>query len=135
MEPHGSENQKNKLQPKSKLKMNRKKLDRFLSSICEKGGMVEPSPASTPPIKNPQGLTCLGPCGRSHWRAHVDIYRGILCVSALPSQRKGAPPHFDVTLCVTFLDSQNKPQRQEMTFCDSEIRWVMETLWHAPIWE
>ena len=129
--------------PKSKRrrgpKLNKRNLDSFLASICEAGGMS--GHASKPPeeLKVPHhhrnNLTCQGPCAKAEWRSHLDIPAGVLCVSAVWSQNKHAEKHRDVTIGVTFRDERGKTQYNEMVFCDSEVRWLMETIWHAPIWD
>jgi hypothetical protein len=96
-------------------------------------GGTAPAPKNEMPEETP--LTCQGPCAKADWRAHLDIPAGILCVSAAWSSNKRAEKHRDVTLCLTYKDEQGRAQRQEMTFCDSEVRWLMETIWHAPIWD
>jgi|GEM_PF-2309291 len=119
-------------------RLNKRKLDHFLSSICEAGGMLGPSASATPQNVAPPSdgvISCQGPCGRADWRAHIDIHGGILCVSAAWSTNPEPEKHRDVTLCVTYLDQNKKVCHSEMTFCDSEIRWLMETLWHAPLWD
>ncbi|MBP9127844.1 MAG: hypothetical protein KBG07_03650 [Elusimicrobia bacterium] len=71
----------------------------------------------------------------AEWRAHLDIPEGLLCLSAAWSRNTRSHRHRDVTIGVNFLDKRGRPRYEEMTFCDSEIRWIMETLWHAPIWD
>lgn len=114
-------------------KLTKKKLDSFLASICEAAGMTGKTPKPTPPGKG--ALVCHGPCGQAQWRAHMDIPSGILCVSADWSKNRAAEKHRDITIAITYLDERGKPQYSEMIFCDSEVRWLMETLWHAPIWD
>lgn len=82
-----------------------------------------------------QRFQCKGPCVEAEWRAHLDIPEGLICLSAAWSRSRNAQRHRDVTLGVNYLDNRGRPQYEEMTFCDSEIRWIMETLWHAPIWD
>jgi hypothetical protein len=112
----------------------KKKLDKFLSSLCKAGGMTN----SAPPQKRKGAdsyFGCQGRCRQGDWRAHMDIPAGILCVSAKRSSDKRAEPHWDVALAITYTDSHGKPGYIDMVFCDSEVRWLMETLWHAPLWE
>ena len=118
--------------PKRMPKISKKKLDHFLASICEAGGMTGKTPKSAGKSSK---LACQGPCAKAEWRGHLDIPSGILCVSADWSKNRGAEKHRDVTVAITYLDERGKPQYSEMIFCDSEVRWLMETLWHAPIWE
>lgn len=82
-----------------------------------------------------RGLSCQGPCAKAEWRGHLDIPGGILCVSASWSRNHHAERHRDVTFGVTCLDERGNPHYSEMSYCDSEVRWLMETLWHAPIWD
>lgn len=126
---------KNRKDPKRKHlpKLTKKKLDHFLASICEAAGMTGETPKK--PLSK-GGLACKGPCEKSQWRAHLDIPSGMLCVSADWSKNRGAEKHRDVTIAITYLDERGETQEYcEMIFCDSEVRWLMETLWHAPIWE
>ncbi|MBI4397072.1 MAG: hypothetical protein HY548_08260 [Elusimicrobia bacterium] len=116
-------------------KLTKKKLDRFLASICEAAGMTGKSSKRNTHTSKDGRVVCRAPCGDADWRAHLDIPAGILCVSAAWSSNKKAEKHRDVTVAVTFLDEHEKPQYTDMVFCDSEVRWLMETLWHAPIWE
>ena len=127
-EPNDGKDPKRKHLPKR----TKKKLDHFLASICEAAGMTGKTPKK--PVSK-GGLTCQGPCEKSQWRAHLDIPSGMLCVSADWSKNRGAEKHRDVTIAITYLDERGKKQYSEMIFCDSEVRWLMETLWHAPIWE
>lgn len=116
-------------------KLTKKKLDSFLASICEAAGMTGKTPKSAKKPAGKSGLTCQGPCEKSQWRAHLDIPSGILCVSADWSKNRGAEKHRDVTVAITYLNERGKREYSEMIFCDSEVRWLMETLWHAPIWD
>lgn len=140
MTKHNSEENKEPLQtPKHPPKLTKRKLESFLSSICEAGGM------SGKPLMSPdnqevahshiRGLVCQGPCAKAEWRGHLDIPGGILCVSAAWSRNHHTERHRDVTFGVTYMDERGKPQYSEMSYCDSEVRWLMETLWHAPIWD
>ncbi len=116
-------------------KLTKKKLDRFLASICEAAGMTSHGPRrETAPARH-KALVCRGPCEAAEWRAHMDIPSGLLCVSAAWSTNKKADKHRDVTVAITYRDSRGKVQYADMVLCDSEVRWLMETLWHAPIWD
>ncbi len=130
----GDEKKDPKGPPKHLPKLTKKKLDHFLASICEAGGMTGKTQKRSSGGKK-SGLTCQGPCGKAEWRGHLDIPSGILCVSADWSKNRGAEKHRDVTIAITYEDERGKPQYSEMIFCDSEVRWLMETLWHAPIWD
>lgn len=117
-------------------KLTKKKLDRFLSSICEAAGMTGKAPAKKEtPGEKPKRLPCRGDCGGADWRAHLDVPSGVLCVSAAWSSNKKADRHRDVTIAITYKDENGKVNFTDMVFCDSEVRWLVETLWHAPIWE
>jgi hypothetical protein len=119
-------------------KLTKKKLDRFLSSLCEAAGMTGRPPArrkEKEEARSGSGLVCRGPCRRAQWRAHLDIPSGILCVSADWSKNRQAEKHRDVTVAITFEGARGKSDYMDMVFCDSEVRWLMETLWHAPIWD
>jgi hypothetical protein len=116
----------------------RKNLDRFLSSICEAGGMSGASARGreeAASMEDDHRLVCRGPCVKADWRAHLDIPTGIICVSAAWSHNTKAEKHRDVTLGLTYYDSHGKVRYTDMIFCDSEVRWLMETLWHAPLWD
>ncbi|HRY28499.1 MAG TPA: hypothetical protein P5079_00525 [Elusimicrobiota bacterium] len=115
-------------------RLTRKKLDHFLSSLCEEAGMSG-KPSGNKTAGGSHGLVCRAPCRKADWRAHLDIPAGILCVSAAWSANKQAAKHRDVTIAITFLDDDGKPDYADIVFCDSEIRWLMETLWHAPLWD
>lgn len=130
--PNNPEGKDPKRNPKHPPKLTKKKLDNFLASICEAAGMTGKTPQESDGKK---GLKCEGPCDKAHWRAHLDIPAGLLCVSADWSHNRAAEKHRDVTIAVTYRDERGKTQYSEMVFCDSEVRWLMETLWHAPIWE
>lgn len=121
--------------PKHLPKMNKRKLDRFLASICEAAGMTGGTHEHKAPEREDGAMKCQGPCAKADWRAHLDIPAGILCVSAAWSTNKHAEKHRDVTVSLTYRDPDGKTQHNEMIFCDSEVRWLMETIWHAPIWE
>jgi hypothetical protein len=125
--------------PKHLPKINKRKLENFLASICEAGGMTG-KPSRRPEEEKglrpkDRGLACQGPCVKAEWRGHLDIPSGILCVSATWSRNSHAERHRDVTIALTYLDERGKTQYSEMAYCDSEVRWLMETLWHAPIWD
>ncbi|MBK8871504.1 MAG: hypothetical protein IPN19_10780 [Elusimicrobia bacterium] len=93
------------------------------------------SPGHSPSREGEPRFQCQGPCVEAEWRAHLDIPEGLLCLSAAWSRNTRSHRHRDVTIGVNFLDKRGRPRYEEMTFCDSEIRWIMETLWHAPIWD
>jgi hypothetical protein len=138
-------------------KVNARKLDKLLATICKAGGMtggplsdflrtggsaggekrehgtVKPGDSSS--RSGDPRFQCQGPCMEAEWRAHLDIPEGLLCLSAVWSRNSRSHRHRDVTIGVNYLDKRGRPQYEEMTFCDSEIRWIMETLWHAPIWD
>lgn len=137
MDTHDSKNPKDK-KPGSKPvpKITRKKLDRFLSSLCESAGMTGGRRRGKKPgERKKRPLACKGPCGNAEWRAHLDIPSGILCVSADWSKNRHADKHRDVTVAITYYDEKGREDYADMLFCDSEVRWLLETLWHAPIWE
>lgn len=133
MEAQEPRNEKNKKFRKMLPRLTGKKLDSFLSSICEAAGMTGKQTKKSG--KKGHGLICRAPCRRAEWRSHLDIPCGILCVSADWSTNKHAGKHRDVTVAITYLDEDGKPDYADIVFCDSEMRWLMETLWHAPIWE
>jgi hypothetical protein len=137
--PNHDENKESKPSPKHLPKLTKRKLETFLASICEAGGMTG-NPAQKKgddkiAHSHHRGLTCQGPCAKAEWRGHLDIPGGILCVSAAWSRNHHAERHRDVTIGLTYLDERGKPLYSEMNYCDSEVRWLMETLWHAPIWD
>jgi hypothetical protein len=139
MTQHNADEHKEPSRPSKHLpKLTKRKLESFLSSICEAGGMSGKQP-ERPQEKNSRlahgGICCQGPCTKAEWRAHLDIPGGLLCVSAAWSRNSHADRHRDITFGVTYVDGRGKPQYSEMTYCDSEVRWLMETLWHAPIWD
>lgn len=133
------ENKESSRPPKHPPKLSKKKLETFLASICEAGGMTGKLAKQTEEKRHlhshQQGLTCEGPCAKAEWRGHLDIPGGVLCVSAAWSRNHHTERHRDVTFGLTYLDERGKPQYSEMSYCDSEVRWLMETLWHAPIWD
>jgi hypothetical protein len=137
MESKNSPNDKEKRKPgKSGPHISKKKLDRFLASICEAGGMTGKKPRQKQKASGKRsGLTCQGPCADAEWRSHLDVAYGILCASAAWSKNKHAEKHRDVTVAITYLNDEGKTDYAEMVLCDSEVRWLMEALWHAPIWE
>jgi hypothetical protein len=133
MEPHDDKSKRRARKPGPRL--SKKKLDRFLASICEAAGMTGQKPKDKGPAeKSRPGLVCRGPCRTAEWRAHLDVPFGILCVSAAWSTNKKADKHRDVTVTITYWDDDGKPDYADMVLCDSEMRWLMEALWHAPIW-
>ncbi len=139
MTKHNSdENNEPRRPPKHLPKLTKRKLENFLASICEAGGMTG-KPFKRSEEEMPQFRTrargCQGPCAKAEWRGHLDIPGGILCVSAAWSRNTQAERHRDITIAMTYPDARGKSQYSEMTYCDSEIRWLMETLWHAPIWD
>lgn len=133
------ESNKSKHSPKHLPKLTKRKLETFLASICEAGGMTGKSNKRPDEDRlshsHIRGLTCQGPCRRAEWRGHLDIPGGILCVSAVWSRNHNIERHRDITFGLTYMDERGKPQYSEMSYCDSEVRWLMETLWHAPIWD
>ena len=84
------------------------------------------------PIKR---ISCKCPCADAEWRAQLDIPDGVLCVYAKVTRRDADGPHRDITLAVTYVNDEGKEDYADLTFCDSEVRWIMEALWHAPIWD
>lgn len=140
MTKHNPDENKDPQRPAKHLpKLTKRKLENFLASICEAGGMTgklfkRPGEEKMPQPRN-RGLACQGPCAKAEWRGHLDIPGGILCVSAAWSRNTHAERHRDITIAMTYPDERGKSQYSEMTYCDSEIRWLMETLWHAPIWD
>ncbi|MGQ0644085.1 MAG: hypothetical protein ACT4O3_01145 [Elusimicrobiota bacterium] len=131
---HQGPHDKGKRPSRKTPRLSKKKLDRFLASICEAAGMTGKKPSPKNAGKAKAGLVCRGPCRQAEWRSHLDIADGILCVSASWSQNKRAEKHKDITVSLTYLDDEGKPDYADMVLCDSEIRWLMEALWHAPIW-
>lgn len=114
--------------------ISKKKLDSFLASICEAAGMTGGKPKKKNPESKKRKLACQGPCQGAEWRAHLDVPFGVLCVSVDWSTNKKAEKHRDVTVAVTFLNDQGKPDYADMVLCDSEMRWLIEALWHSPLW-
>lgn len=129
------EDRKNNGKRKVGPRINKKKLDTFLASICEAAGMTGKPPRQKEESGRRKGLTCQGPCEAAAWRSHLDVPYGILCVSADWSKNKHAEKHRDVTVALSYMNDEGKPDYSEMVLCDSEVRWLMEALWHAPIWE
>ncbi len=80
-------------------------------------------------------VACKCPCADAEWRAQLDIPDGVICVYSKVTRRDADGPHRDVTLAVTYVNDQGEPDYADLTFCDAEIRWIMEALWHAPIWD
>lgn len=112
----------------------KKKLEKFLSSLCEAKGLGNAARAEkTPGPRKRKACKC--PCADAEWRAQLDIEDGVICVYAKITRMDAEGPHRDVTLAVTYVNDQGQDDYADITFCDSEIRWVMEALWHAPIWE
>lgn len=116
-------------------KINKKKLDHFLASICEAAGMTGKPPRKRSKDEPRRRLVCRGPCAKAEWRAHLDIPSGVLCVSADWTHNKHADKHRDVTIAITYVNDEGKEDFADIVFCDSEVRWLLETLWHAPIWD
>ena len=117
-------------------KINKKKLNSFLSSICEAAGMTgKPPHKKGAKEESRRRLVCRGPCAKTEWRAHLDIPSGVLCVSADWTHNKHADKHRDVTIAITYINDEGKEDFADIVFCDSEVRWLLETLWHAPIWD
>jgi len=136
METGNPNDENDKKKPgKSGPKINKKKLDRFLASICEAAGMTGKKPPKEKPADDAKSIACQAPCGKAEWRSHLDVPFGILCVSAAWSTNKKAHKHRDVTVAITYLNEDGKPDYADMVLCDSEMRWLMEALWHAPIWD
>ena len=135
MDKKDPQDDKNKKGPKHLSKFTKKKLDSFLSSICEAAGMTGKTAKKKTEAHKEKKLSCQGRCDQAEWRAHMDLPAGVLCVSADWSKNKHAEKHRDVVLSISYFDEKGKPQYSELVFCDSEIRWLMETLWHAPIWD
>jgi hypothetical protein len=123
--PHDDKNPK---RGKRRPLMTKKSLDRFLSSICEAAGMTGGPLKKKGGADGTAGPACQGPCAKAEWRAHLDIPGGLLCVSATWSDNKKAERHRDVTIALTYFDEKGKVQYSDMVFCDSEVRWLMETL-------
>jgi hypothetical protein len=117
-----------------KASQSRKKLENFLSSLCESKGMGQ-SPKKTEGSSPSRRIACKCPCADAEWRAQLDIPDGILCVYAKRTGVGPDGPHRDITLAVTYINDEGREDFTDMTFCDGEIRWVMEALWHAPIWD
>jgi hypothetical protein len=129
--PQDRKNNKNGRRPMPKL--TKKALDRFLASICEAGGMTDKtSTQSKIPHRKP--ILCQGACKSAQWRAHLDVPAGVLCVCASWSKNKRVQKHRDVTVSLTYRDDKGRIKFTDFVLCDTEIRWLMETLWHAPIW-
>src|SRR5262245_19058806 len=100
MEAQEPKNDKNKKPFRKMLpRLTGKKLDSFLSQICEAAGMTGKS-AKKRSGKKGHGLICRVPCRRAEWRTHLDISCGILCVSADWSTNKHAGKHLDVTVAI-----------------------------------
>ena len=142
MDPRDPEERKDKKRIRKHVpKLTKEKLDRFLSSICEAAGMTGKPPredgarAKGAPKDVRGRLSCRGACASAEWRPHLALPAGILCVSASWSTNKRAEKHRDVNVAITYKDEGGKVNYTDMVFCDSEVRWLMETLWHAPIWE
>src|SRR5262245_44138408 len=113
METPDPKDGKNNRSRKHIPKLTKKKLDRFLASICEAAGMTGKAPKKGRLGKAPR-LVCRGHCTRAEWRAHLDIPSGILCVSACWSANRRAEKHRDVTIAITFLDEKNKISYTDM---------------------
>ncbi len=126
-EPHKDRNEHrtSKFSPQDK-----KKLEKFLSSLCESKGMAAAKPAG--PV---QRKPCRCPCEDAEWRAQLDIPDGVLCVYSRVTRQEADGPHRDITIAVTFVNDRGQDDYADLTFCDSEVRWLMEALWHAPIWD
>lgn len=113
----------------------KKQLEKFLSSLCEAKGLGSPPRAAgkTPAPRKRKPCKC--PCADAEWRAQMDIEDGVICIYSKITRQDAEGPHRDVTLAVTYINEEGQDDYADITFCDSEIRWVMEALWHAPIWE
>lgn len=112
----------------------RKKLEKFLSSICESKGLSS-SPAPKSDKAPAKRISCRCPCAGADWRAQLDVPGGVICIHSKVTRKDEDGPHRDITLAVTYLNDEGKEDYADITFCDSEIRWIMEALWHAPIWD
>jgi hypothetical protein len=119
--------------PKKFSSADRKKLDTFLSALCDSKGL--PSVPKADGEASPRRTECRCPCKDAEWRAQLDVPGGIVCVYSKITRRDAEGPHRDITLAVTYENEQGESDYADITFCDSEIRWIMEALWHAPIWE
>jgi hypothetical protein len=129
------ENDKDKNDPRSSQKnaQAKKKLEKFLASLCDAKGLgAAPRGEKEPPRKR---MACKCPCADAEWRAQLDIADGVICVYSKVTRRDADGPHRDVTLAVTYVNDEGNEDYADITFCDAEIRWIMEALWHAPIWE
>ena len=58
-----------------------------------------------------------------------------LCWNSLPYAGCSAGQIFTPGAAVTYVNDEGKEDYADLTFCDSEVRWIMEALWHAPIWD
>lgn len=110
----------------------RKKLEEFLSGLCEAKGLGKKPSQKPAPFKR---IACKCPCADAEWRAQLDIHEGVLCVYSKITRQDAEGPHRDVTLAVTYINDEGKEDYADITFCDGEIRWILEALWHAPIWD
>lgn len=138
MNHNADEHKESNPPPKHPPKFTKRKLESFLASICEAGGMTGKPTKRREEKMFPaagSGLICQGPCAKAEWRAHLDIPGGLMCVSAVWSRNSHTERHRDITIGLTYIDDRGKTQYSEMAYCDSEVRWLMETLWHAPIWD
>jgi hypothetical protein len=110
----------------------KKRLEKFLASLCEAKGLGKPKPPAGTPSRR---MACKCPCSDAEWRAQLDIQDGVICVYSKVTRQEADGPHRDVTLAVTYLDEDGREDYADITFCDGELRWIMEALWHAPIWD
>jgi hypothetical protein len=119
-----------KLPPQAK-----KRLEKFLSALCDAKGLGSAPRADKKKDVPAKRTPCKCPCADAEWRAQLDIEDGVICVYSKVTRRDADGPHRDVTLAVTYVNEEGEPDYADITFCDSEVRWIMEALWHAPIWE
>src|SRR5215510_3232858 len=102
------EDRNNKGKRKGGPRMSKKKLDSFLASICEAGGMTGKLPHKKDDSAKRKKIACQGPCEEADWRSHLDVPYGLLCVSASWSKNKHAEKHRDVTVALTYMNDQGK---------------------------
>jgi hypothetical protein len=112
----------------------RKDLDKLLSSLSQRL-RSKPKDSSGEPSPRPHRKDCLCPCKDAEWRAQLDVPEGVLCVYSKVTGKDADGPHRDITLAVTYVNDRGEDDYTDITFCDSEVRWIMEALWHAPIWD
>ena len=132
MENHDAKKDKNERSSKGPSR-DKKELEKFLAGLCEAKGLGKPPRSEKEPQR--KRMACKCPCADAEWRAQLDIHEGVLCVYSKVSREEADGPHRDVTLAVTYVNEDGEEDYMDITFCDAEIRWIMEALWHAPIWE